>query len=132
MPLALQAKLLRVLEERKVRRLGGRTEIDVDVRVLAATNANPTRPCENGDLRSDLFYRLNVFHIHMPPCAASRGTPAMAEAMLIEMNQKHSAKRTGVTLSILDRMIAYTGRAMPASCAIHRTRRHPLSRWCAA
>jgi DNA-binding NtrC family response regulator len=67
MPINTQAKLLRVLEERKLRRLGARTEQDVDVRVLAATNRDPQDAVTQGHLRSDLFYRLNVFHIHMPP-----------------------------------------------------------------
>jgi DNA-binding NtrC family response regulator len=108
MPAGTQAKLLRVLEERKLRRLGGRTEIDVDVRVLAATNREPDEAIEKGDLRSDLFYRLNVFHIHMPPLRTHlEDLPAMAEAMLYEMNQKHGRKVSGVAPSILDRMIAY-------------------------
>ena len=67
MPVGTQAKLLRVLEERKLRRLGGRTEQDVDVRVLAATNRDPDEAVARGELRSDLYYRLNVFHIDMPP-----------------------------------------------------------------
>jgi transcriptional regulator with PAS, ATPase and Fis domain len=108
MPVGTQAKLLRVLEERKLRRLGGRSEIDVDVRVLAATNREPDDAIENGRLRSDLFYRLNVFHIHMPPLRTHlEDLPSMAEAMLIEMNEKHGRKVSGVAPSILDRMIAY-------------------------
>ena len=83
MPVGTQAKLLRVLEERKLRRLGARNEIDVDVRVLAATNREPDDAVESGHLRSDLFYRLNVFHIHMPPLRTHlEDLPAMAEAML--------------------------------------------------
>ena len=67
MPAGTQAKLLRVLEERKLRRLGARTEQDVDVRVLAATNRDPGEAVAEGHLRADLYYRLNVFNIHMPP-----------------------------------------------------------------
>src|SRR5579859_7056091 len=67
MPMGTQAKLLRILEESTVRRLGGTSEIPVDVRVIAATN----RPVENAirdkHLREDLFYRLNVFHVALPP-----------------------------------------------------------------
>lgn len=63
----LQAKLLRVLEERKVRRLGGNSEISVDVRVLAATNRNLEVRLREGQLREDLYYRLNVFTIQVPP-----------------------------------------------------------------
>ena len=108
MPAATQAKLLRVLEERKLRRVGGRTEQDVDVRVLAATNRDPAEAIARGELRSDLFYRLNVFHIDLPPLRQHiEDLPAMAEAMIGEMNQKHGKKVSGVGQSILDRMMAY-------------------------
>jgi len=108
MPIGTQAKLLRVLEERKLRRLGARTEVDVDVRVLAATNRSPDDAISSGSLRSDLFYRLNVFHIHLPPLRTHiEDLPAMAEAMLKEMNAKHGRKVSGLAPSILDRMIAY-------------------------
>jgi DNA-binding NtrC family response regulator len=108
MPVGTQAKLLRVLEERKLRRLGARNEIDVDVRVLAATNRNPEEAITDSKLRPDLYYRLNVFHIHMPPLRTHlEDLPAMAEAMLDEMNAKHHRKVSGVAPSILDRMIAY-------------------------
>src|SRR5580698_9601867 len=91
MPLATQAKLLRVLEERKLRRLGARTEQDVDVRVLAATNRDPSTAVAEGHLRNDLFYRLNVFNIHMPALREHlEDLPAMAEAMVGQMNQKHN------------------------------------------
>ncbi len=73
MPIGTQAKLLRVLEERKLRRLGAKSEIDVDVRVLAATNRDPEQAIEQSSLRSDLFYRLNVFHIHLPPLRSHMG-----------------------------------------------------------
>ena len=62
-----QVKLLRVLQERRFRRLGGRVEQEVDVRVIAATNANPADAIRDGKLRDDLFYRLNVFTIELPP-----------------------------------------------------------------
>jgi DNA-binding NtrC family response regulator len=108
MPAATQAKLLRVLEERKLRRIGGRTEQDVDVRVLAATNRDPAEAIARGELRSDLFYRLNVFHIDLPPLREHiEDLSAMAEAMIGEMNQKHGKKVSGVGQSILDRMMAY-------------------------
>src|SRR5580700_2203805 len=67
MPAATQAKLLRVLEDSKVRRLGSKAETPVDVRVVAATNKDPQQAVVSGQLRGDLFYRLNVFHIHLPP-----------------------------------------------------------------
>ncbi|HVZ83611.1 MAG TPA: sigma-54 dependent transcriptional regulator [Terracidiphilus sp.] len=109
MPVATQAKLLRVLEERKLRRLGARTEQDVDVRVLAATNRDPGAAVARGELRSDLYYRLNVFHIDLPPLRKHLDDlPAMAEAMVQEMNQKHNRRVAGVSQSIVDRMMAYS------------------------
>ena len=80
MPSATQAKLLRVLEERKLRRLGARIEQDVDVRVLSATNRDPEQAVAQGHLRADLFYRLNVFNIHMPALREHmEDLPAMAD-----------------------------------------------------
>jgi DNA-binding NtrC family response regulator len=67
MPPEMQAKLLRVLEEGKVRRIGSGTEIAVTVRVVAATNRNPSLAVKDGCLRADLFYRLSVFHLELPP-----------------------------------------------------------------
>src|SRR6185312_1527251 len=67
MPLEMQVKLLRVLETGKVSRVGGDSEIPIDVRVVAATNRDPQSAVENGIMRSDLFYRLAVFPMCMPP-----------------------------------------------------------------
>jgi DNA-binding NtrC family response regulator len=123
MPVGTQAKLLRVLEERKLRRLGARTEQEVDVRVLAATNRDPAEAVAKGNLRSDLYYRLNVFHIDLPPLRSHLDDlPAMAEAMVSEMNQKHNRKVSGVGQSILDRMMAYDwpGNARELRNAIER------------
>jgi DNA-binding NtrC family response regulator len=109
MPLATQAKLLRVLEERKLRRLGARNEQDVDVRVLAATNRAPETAVAEGHLRADLYYRLNVFNIHMPPLREHlEDLPAMCEAMLIQMNEKHNRRVAGVAPSMLNRLAAYS------------------------
>ncbi len=108
MPAATQAKLLRVLEERKIRRLGARVEQDVDVRVLAATNRDPDDAIANGQLRADLFYRLSVFNIAMPPLREHlEDLPALADAMLNEMNIKHGRKVSGVASSMLERMRIY-------------------------
>jgi len=108
MPNGTQAKLLRVLEERRLRRLGARTEQEIDVRVLAATNRDPGTAVAEGHLRADLFYRLNVFNIHMPPLREHmEDLPIMAEAILAQMNEKHSRRVSGVAQSMIDRMMAY-------------------------
>jgi transcriptional regulator with PAS, ATPase and Fis domain len=73
--------------------------------VLAATNRNPEDAVANGQLRSDLFYRLNVFHIHMPPLREHlEDIPDMVEAMLAEMNQKHSRRVAGLSNAVLERL----------------------------
>ncbi len=108
MPVGTQSKLLRVLEERKLRRLGAKAEQEVDVRVLAATNRDPALSVAEGTFRSDLYYRLNVFQIHMPPLREHLDdVPAMVEAMVQEMNQKHNKRVTGATHALLDRMMGY-------------------------
>jgi DNA-binding NtrC family response regulator len=107
MPSGTQAKLLRVLEERKLRRLGARTEQEVDVRVLAATNRDPGQAVAQGSLRPDLYYRLNVFNIHMPPMREHmEDLPAMAESMLDEMNRKHGRRVSGIAQTMMDRLMA--------------------------
>ena len=74
MPIGSQAKLLRVLEDSRVRRLGGKTEVVVDVRVLAATNKKLEEAIVKGQFREDLYYRLNVFSTSLPSAAgAQRG-----------------------------------------------------------
>ena len=91
MPVATQAKLLRVLEDRKLRRLGSKIETTVDVRVLAATNKVPEEAVANGQLRNDLYYRLNVFNIHMPPLREHKeDLPDLVQSLIGDMNTKHN------------------------------------------
>ncbi|NOT58412.1 MAG: sigma-54-dependent Fis family transcriptional regulator [Deltaproteobacteria bacterium] len=70
MPLPMQAKLLRVLQEREIERLGSNRRVPVDIRVVVATNRNPQQAVHDGTLREDLFYRINVFTVEMPPVRA--------------------------------------------------------------
>jgi DNA-binding NtrC family response regulator len=108
MPAATQAKLLRVLEDRKLRRLGSKVETPVDVRVIAATNKNPQEAVANGELRGDLFYRLNVFNIQMPPLRGHRGdVQPIAEKMIDAMNERHHCEVSGMTDALLMRLKAY-------------------------
>jgi DNA-binding NtrC family response regulator len=90
MPPLLQAKLLRVLEERTVRRLGGAQEIPVDVRVLAATNRDPHDAVRDGAFREDLLYRLNVITIELPPLRQRKeDLPLLAEDLITSLAARH-------------------------------------------
>jgi DNA-binding NtrC family response regulator len=87
---ATQVKLLRVLQERKFRRLGGRAEQTVDVRVLAATNVNPSEALKSGKLREDLYYRLNVFAMELPPLRHRKeDLPLLVQSFLADFNQRN-------------------------------------------
>ena len=91
MPSLLQAKLLRVIEERAVRRLGSRKEIEVDVRLLAATNRQPQVAVSEGKLRSDLLYRLNVFGINLPSLGERKeDLPLLAQHLVTQLAEKHN------------------------------------------
>src|SRR5262244_71491 len=108
MPIATQAKLLRVLEDRKLRRLGSKTETAVDVRVLAATNKVPEEAVANGYLRNDLYYRLNVFNIHLPPLRDHKeDIPQLVEALLADMNAKHGREVANVSDIVLQAFTAH-------------------------
>ena len=103
MPVGTQAKLLRVLEDRKLRRLGSKVETTVDVRVLAATNKVPDEAVERGELRRDLYYRLNVFNIHMPPLREHKeDVQSLTDFLLKEMSSKHGRKAAAVSEPVLN------------------------------
>ena len=109
MPAATQAKLLRVLEDRKLRRLGSKAETPVDVRVIAATNKDPERAVAEGELRGDLYYRLNVFAIQMPPLRDHlQDVGAIAERMVADMNERHGCAISGIDPALLERLKTYT------------------------
>jgi DNA-binding NtrC family response regulator len=97
MPIQTQTKLLRVLEDMKVRRLGARSETEVNVRVISATNRLPERAIDDRKLREDLYYRLNVFRIDLPPLRDRREdiTP-ISEAMIHNLNRRHGTRVTGL------------------------------------
>ena len=95
MPLPMQAKLLRVLEDFHFRRLGSRVELAADVRLVSATNRDPLAAIHEGKLREDLYYRLNVFHIKIPPLRDRKDDiPIIVEAMIHSLNRKHDTRVT--------------------------------------
>jgi DNA-binding NtrC family response regulator len=109
MPAPTQAKLLRVLEDRKVRRLGSKTETPVDVRVLAATNKDPEQAVARGQLRQDLYFRLNVFHIHLPALRDRKeDLPALVDHILIDLNAKHGRQVRGVNAEVAELFQGYS------------------------
>ncbi|HZB46622.1 MAG TPA: sigma-54 dependent transcriptional regulator [Pyrinomonadaceae bacterium] len=90
MPVSLQAKLLRVLEDRTIRRLGGSQEVAVDVRVLAATNRDPQGAVRQGTFREDLLYRLNVITVELPPLRKRKeDIPLLAQHLVAQLAERH-------------------------------------------
>jgi DNA-binding NtrC family response regulator len=97
-----QVKLLRVLQERTFRRVGGRQEQSVDVRVLAATNLSPRDAVQKGKLREDLYYRLNVFSIELPPLRDRReDVELLAQAFLQEFSERNGKNVRGIDQAAL-------------------------------
>jgi DNA-binding NtrC family response regulator len=109
MPIATQAKLLRVLEDHKVRRLGSKVETTVDVRVLAATNKIPEEAVARGELRNDLYYRLNVFNINMPSLREHKeDIPDLVQSLIADMSAKHGRRVATVSEAVLNVFHSYS------------------------
>lgn len=106
--LEMQVKLLRVLQERKFYRLGGEKEISVNVRVLAATNRNLEEEVKKGNFREDLFYRLNVVKIDIPPLRERQeDIPFIAYSFLQEFNNKFNKSINGIDPAAIDLLKSY-------------------------
>jgi len=107
MPLALQPKLLRALEQRVVTRVGATREIPVDVRIIAATNRRLEQAIKVGEFRDDLFYRLSVLVIELPPLRERKGDIALLASTFVgELARRHGRKVRSITpeaLSALDK-----------------------------
>lgn len=107
LPLNLQVKLLRVLQEKKLTRIGDIKEMAVDVRVIAATNKDLTALIKTGAFREDLFYRLNVFGIIIPPLRERReDIPALLNKFLLKNNEKYGMKKSFSTATV-ERLMNY-------------------------
>jgi DNA-binding NtrC family response regulator len=107
-PPSLQAKLLRVLQEREFERVGGSRTIKVNVRIIATSNRDLLSHVEKGDFRQDLYYRLNVFPVHVPPLRdRAEDIPLLADHFLRRFTRKHGVKATGFSDSARTAMMAY-------------------------
>ncbi len=108
MPLPMQVKLLRVLEEGQIRRVGGSDAIKVDVRVISATHRNLRERVEQGSFRQDLYYRLDVFRINLPPLRERDGDITLLARHFFEKYAARTEKRLkGLTPAVLQAMNAY-------------------------
>lgn len=108
MPLEMQVKLLRAIQEREIERVGGKTTIKVDVRIIAATNRNLLTEVEAGRFRSDLFYRLNVFPVTLPPLRERKEDIPVLTQYFIHKYSSNTGKRiTGVSNKISQELLAY-------------------------
>lgn len=104
----VQIKILRVLAERKFERVGGEQTIDVDVRVIAATNRNLEEEIKKGNFREDLYFRLNVIHIHVPPLRERKDDlPLLMASFLEEFNRENSRSIKGVDSRAKSAMFKY-------------------------
>jgi two-component system response regulator AtoC len=108
MPMALQVKLLRVLQERKIRRLGGISDIQVNARIVSATNRDLETMILEGRFREDLFYRLNVFRIELPPLR-ERGEdiPLLADFLLKKIAARMGRGAPVLSLEAINKLTAY-------------------------
>jgi DNA-binding NtrC family response regulator len=109
MPVSLQAKLLRVLEDRKIRRLGATHEVPIDVRVLAATNRNPAEAVEEGSFREDLLYRLNVIAIDLPPLRQRKDDiPLLSQHLIAQLAERHARPARFLSAEAVEALQSHT------------------------
>jgi two-component system response regulator AtoC len=108
MTLGTQTKLLRILQEREFERIGSNVPIKIDIRVIAATNRNLAEEVEKGRFREDLYYRLNVIHLHMPPLRERKDDiPLLVEHFLAKFRHAANAIPTAITEDALRKLVEY-------------------------
>jgi DNA-binding NtrC family response regulator len=109
LPLGLQSKLLHVLQERRIRHVGGTHEIDIDVRVVSATSRDLRALVAAGEFREDLYYRINVVDLPLPPLRSRKEDVALlAHAFLAKFGERAAAPLKGFTAEALEMLVAYT------------------------
>ncbi|MDR2617664.1 MAG: sigma-54 dependent transcriptional regulator [Treponema sp.] len=108
MPMALQVKLLRVLQEKKVRRLGGNSDIPINARIISATNRDLEVLIKEGRFREDLYYRLNVFRISLPPLRERKeDIPGLADYLLNRLCARMGRPKPELSQDVLDKLTSY-------------------------
>jgi two-component system NtrC family response regulator len=108
MPLALQAKLLRVLQEREITRVGGSRPIKIDVRLISATNANIVENIDNGSFREDLYYRLNTIPVKIPPLKDRKEEiEDIASEYLKSVSKRYNLKSKTLNKEAIQAMLDY-------------------------
>ncbi len=108
LPLQIQVKLLRVLQEKQFERLGGTKTIDCNVRIITATNRNLEKAIKDGDFREDLYYRLNVFPIYIPPLKERlNDLPLLVDHFIQKCNKKNGTEIKRISSSALDMLMIY-------------------------
>ena len=108
MTMAMQAKLLRVLQEREIERVGGTKTYKVDVRVIAATNCDLEAMIERGEFRQDLYYRLNIINILIPPLRERKeDIPMLCATLLAKINSQFQYEVTGVSQEVMQLLLEY-------------------------
>ncbi len=108
LPIELQGKLLRVLEENKIRRVGGNQELEINVRLITATNRDPKLAISDGKLREDLYYRINIFPIHAPSLRErAEDVPFLAQMFLEKLCEEENQACAGFEPRVLDVLRAY-------------------------
>ncbi|MCK5689790.1 sigma 54-interacting transcriptional regulator, partial [Myxococcota bacterium] len=108
LPLSMQVKLLRVVQERMVRRVGEQKERPIDLRLVAATNQDLQSLVEKGDFREDLFFRLNVVRIHVPPLRERReDIPSLAQAFLLSYSEELGKTILGIEKDAMAALLDY-------------------------
>jgi Nif-specific regulatory protein len=108
LPLSLQAKLLRVIQEKTFEKVGSDTSITVDVRILAATNRDIEKQVEQGEFRSDLYYRLNVLPLYIPPLRQRpEDIPALADFFLRKFSSETKKQFDGFSEDAMETMLSY-------------------------
>src|SRR5262250_1295693 len=108
MPVSLQVKLLRVLQEREFERVGGNTTVKVDVRIIAATSSNLEQMVKDGTFREDLYYRLNVIPIDLPPLRERReDIPLLVQAFVKHLCERHKLENKSVSPQVMNALMAF-------------------------